>query len=91
MLPKFICLLSIFFVYIAAICSYIQPVRDKECKFCFSLAKGTFCTLKKERANIEKSAVITFWIAERQFSVDETGNMLLFNNKNVSGLRFTIA
>lgn len=84
-------LLTIFFVCVVAVCACIYLVRDEEYKVLLSLAKGTFSTLKKEWANIKKSAVIKFWRAKGQFLVGKTGKILLYNNKSVSILSFRVA
>ena len=80
----------IFFVYIVHVsidfvnCGFIHPVGKEEYQVLLSLAAGNFATPERERSNIEKAAVVKFWRSKGQFTTDESGKVLLFENKRVS-------
>ena len=80
--------LLIFFVYIVHVsidfvnCGFIHPVEEYQ--VLLSLAAGNFATSERERSNIEKAAVVKFWRSKGQFTTDESGKVLLFENKRVS-------
>ena len=65
-------------------CGFVHPVGEEECQVLLSLAAGNFATLKSERSNVEKAAVIKFWRLKGRFTTDEGGKVLLFDNKRVS-------
>ena len=85
-----ILLSMIFFVYIVHVsinlvnCGFIHPVGEEEYQVLLSLAAGNFATPKRERSNIEKAAVIKFWRSKERFMTNESGKVLLFENKRVS-------
>lgn len=81
----------IFFVYMYIVVlidpcysAFIHPVGNEEYDILLSLAKGEFSTPKTERSNIEKAAVMKYWRSKGKFTVDESGKILLFENKKVS-------
>ena len=80
----------IFFVYIVLVsidfvnCSFIHAVGEEEYQVLLSLAAGNFATLKRERSKVEKAAVVKFWRLKGLFTTDESGKVLLFDNKRVS-------
>ena len=65
-------------------CRFIHPVGEGEYQVLLSLAAGNFATLKSERSNVEKGAVVKYWRLKGRFTIDEGGKLLLFDNKRVS-------
>ena len=57
----------IFFVHIVLVSidfanyGFIHPVGVEEHQVFLSLAAGNFATTTRERSNVEKAAVVTFW------------------------------
>ena len=49
-----------------------------------SLAAGTFIPAKTDLPHVEKAAVVKFLRANGKLTVDESGKVLLFDNKIVS-------
>ena len=80
----------IFFVHIVlgsidfVNCGFIHAVGEEEFQVLLSLAAGNFATLKRERSKVEKATVNKFWRLKGLFTTDESGKMLLFDNKRVS-------
>ena len=80
----------IFFAHIVLVsidfvnCGFIHPVGEEEYQVLLSLAAGNFVTPKSERSNVEKAAVVKFWRSKGRFTTDESGRVLLFDNKRVS-------
>ena len=80
----------IFFVHIVLVsidfvnCGFIHPVGKEEYQVLLSLAAGNFATPKHERSNAEKAAGVKFWRSKGRFTTDESGKLLLFDNKRVS-------
>ena len=80
----------IFFAHIVLVsidfvnCGFIHPVGEEEYQVLLSLAAGNFVTPKSERSNVEKAAVVKFWRSKGRFTPDESGRVLLFDNKRVS-------
>ena len=79
-----------FFVHIVLVsvdflnCDFIHSVGKEEYQVLLSLAAGNFATPKRERLNVEKAAVVKFWVSKGQFTTDKSGKVLLFYNKRVS-------
>ena len=80
----------IFFVYIVLVsidfvsCYFIHPVGEGEIQIVLSFATGNFATPQGERSNVEKAAVAKFWRSKGRFTTDESGKLVLFDNKRVS-------
>ena len=82
--------LLIFFVHIVLVsinfvnCGFIDPVGEEEYQVLLSLAACNFATLKRERSNVEKAAVVKFWRSKGQFTTGESRKVLLFDKNRVS-------
>ena len=80
----------IFFVHIILVsidfanCGFIHPVGEEEYRVLLSLAAGNLATLKRERLNVKKAAVVKFWRSKGRFTTDESGKVLLLDNKRAS-------
>ena len=80
----------IFFVHIVLVsidfvsCCFIHPVEEGEIQILLSFATSNFATPQRERSNVEKAAVVKFWRSKGRFTTDESGKVLLFDNKRVS-------
>ena len=84
-LPSLISFVHILLVSIDFVnCGFTHPVGEEEYQVLLSLAVGNFATPKYERSNVEKAAVVKFWRSKGRFTTDESGKVLLFNNKRVS-------
>ena len=80
----------IFFVHILLVsidfvnCGFIHPVGKEKYQVLLLLAADNFATPKRERSNVEKAAAVKFWRSKGRFTKDESGKVLLFDNKRVS-------
>ena len=80
----------IFFVHIVLVsidfvnCGFVHPVGEEEYQVLLSLAAGNFVTPKRERSNVKKAAIVKFWRSKGWFTTDESGKVLLLDNKRVS-------
>lgn len=70
-------------LFVGNVDCYIHPIGEDEYEVLLSLANGNFQKPVKDRTNVEKSAVIKFWRAKGRFTVDDSGRVLLFDNKKV--------
>ena len=80
----------IFFVHIVLVsidfvnCGFVHPVGEEEYQVLLSLAAGNFVTPKRERSNVKKAAIVKFWRSKGWFTTDESGKVLMLDNKRVS-------